>query len=373
MQRRHIMAIKRVTILFFCVVFLILGVWFHLKSPPQVQSSLPRDSSQQLPESVEKALETIQQNVDYAMRPYGSLNNADKEQLKSFFTAISIMNYVQSHISSTQYGFILYYFPIQLPKTLEECFSKGAGICGHHSWAFLVLARKLGLPARSVEFYWTSSNGQPNSHAAVEVKYGGEWRYFDVTWSTFFIPPGRAGILNESDVLSFKEVQALSDIETYRITNQSILAYRIHIIAGINVFEYIRKSRSILFGKEGRIYFEPDKIGDKLVFTPMHKPNYIGAVLDYSDGGVGRTTALLTGVGNKKKLTIHVLTVHKNCTIRVSRGRKVKKMRTSFPTPGPIEFSLGSPDSPNDEVQIEVIPENPDRVGCITFKQIAAE
>jgi hypothetical protein len=73
------------------------------------------------------------------------------------------------------------------------------GRCGHRATVFLQLARRAGLEARRVQFERFGDGG----HAAAEVRYGGGWHYFDVTYAGYFRKDG--------EILSFDEIRAAAD------------------------------------------------------------------------------------------------------------------------------------------------------------------
>ena len=109
-----------------------------------------------------------------------------------FFSALATANFVQARMSSLNYS-ILSVEKKKLPTNVEECLEKRAGICGNHVAAFLEIAKRLGLRARPVEFYFRGDKPQKNhSHICAEVYYGGRWRIFDITWGTYFHKPGGA-------------------------------------------------------------------------------------------------------------------------------------------------------------------------------------
>lgn len=59
----------------------------------------------------------------------------------------------------------------------------GFALCGGKSYVFVMLCRKVGIPARYVGSMYMSTLG---SHAASEVFYEGRWHLYDATYGMFF-------------------------------------------------------------------------------------------------------------------------------------------------------------------------------------------
>ncbi|MGH7232096.1 MAG: transglutaminase domain-containing protein [Nitrospiraceae bacterium] len=213
----------------------------------------------------------------------------DRTSLKEFTTALATMNYVQSRVSSTQYGYLSYRKERPLPTSDELCLLYEAGICGNQISVFLSLLSSLGLTARSLEFYWHNDHGIPMSHIAAEVNVGGKWVFFDVTWGAYYKRyPHSRGHKYFIDALSFAEVRLLEDAAKHRVTNSSNLAFRLQEENGIDPFSYIHSAHSALVGKTGVIYpalinnNEGDNGGQRVRLQGI--PDYIGTASDYSTG-----------------------------------------------------------------------------------------
>lgn len=70
----------------------------------------------------------------------------------------------------------------QVEFTAAQSFAAGRGVCQDHSHVFITCARYLGIPARYVSGYLsTSDNDQVESHAWVEVWISNRWISFDVS------------------------------------------------------------------------------------------------------------------------------------------------------------------------------------------------
>jgi len=376
-QRRRILAVA----LILAALVVVVCLWSPggggaVKDPSSSRGAgaVKAPSSSPTTDLIQEALVFIRRDAEYIMNRFPGIDPAEAEALRGFALANAIMNYVQSRVSSTQYYYIWHADRAALPKTVEECLAKHAGICGHHAWVFLTLAKRLALPARGVEFYWTGRDGAHLSHATVEVKYGGKWRFFDVSWGTFFAAkPGAPGSRALWDILSIDEVRALDDIDRHRITNEAVVAYRLYLAREFRPFEYVKAARSILHGKEGSVYFDPIRDGKVLTFRPEGKPDYIGTVLDYGGIGTGRTTAVLTGAANRSKVTIHVRAVaNRRGTLRVKRGDQTKSLNLSDLKPGPVEVDLG-PSGPGDEIHLDAIASEPGKICYVCFTSVVVE
>ncbi len=215
--------------------------------------------------------------------------DVDQRRLAEFSLALSAVNLVQNSVSSTRYGYVAATSPASLPKNDEEALGRGIGICGNQVSVFLDLATRVGLKARSLEFYWNNREGVPSSHIAAEVKIGGKWAFFDITWGTYFKANLRgSGDRSFVDILSFAEVKNLKNRFAHAVTNAANLAFRLQIAKGIDPFEYIDQAKTVLVAKEGEVLLPSAilaAVGWNIV--PKDLPTYIGLAPDYSTGNVG--------------------------------------------------------------------------------------
>jgi hypothetical protein len=100
--------------------------------------------------------------------------------------AQAAMDYVVEHVSPTAYGY-LEIFGGQLPASNPDAvLGAQAGLCGGAALVFAAIVKRLGLGARSVQFYYDDPDSTPDSHIAVEVSYDSGWHYFDPTFGVFF-------------------------------------------------------------------------------------------------------------------------------------------------------------------------------------------
>lgn len=99
--------------------------------------------------------------------------------------AMMAVRFVSTRISAMRYGQIVHEEGARI-ETTDDAIAHQAGICGHHAEAALRLLRRLGLTARSVQFYRVGPSGA-DSHIVVEVLIDGKWRMMDVTWRAWFL------------------------------------------------------------------------------------------------------------------------------------------------------------------------------------------
>lgn len=227
------------------------------------------------------------------------------ESSRQYLTALATMNYVQSRVSSTQYGYLAKWSPKQVPTTDQACLTSGAGICGNQVSVFLNLAKRLDLRARSVEFYWKSPRGVPSSHVAAEVEVGDRWEFFDVTWGTVY-KRDAARSRGSLEALSIAELMALPNPRAYRITNESVLAYQCMVAAGFDAFEYLDHAKSVIVGKEGVIHssLDDDVATGVSRFVPAELPAYVGVAADYSTGHLGNLALELSSPRAVRSVTM---------------------------------------------------------------------
>jgi transglutaminase superfamily protein len=149
-----------------------------------------------IPEPLAVAVEQVRREVAYAERYDGGVPYAHGR-----LVAQAAMDYVVEHVSPTAYGY-LEIFGGQLPgSSPDAALGAQAGICGDAALVFAAIVKRLGLPARSVQFYYDDPGSVPDSHIAVEVSYDGSWHYFDPTYAVFWTD-------TTGDVLSIADVRA---------------------------------------------------------------------------------------------------------------------------------------------------------------------
>jgi len=115
--------------------------------------------------------------------------------------SLSAMNYVVGHVSTGAYGY-LEVFGGTLPTARpDSILGTQAGICGHAALSFAAIVRHFGYAVRSVQFYYSTPEGTPDSHIADEVFYDGAWHFFDPTFGVFWTDPS-------GQVMSITDVRA---------------------------------------------------------------------------------------------------------------------------------------------------------------------
>jgi hypothetical protein len=226
---------------------------------------------------------------------YASATGAQAEYL----LALSALNYIQSRISPYRYH--------ELPVTErqadpEQALAAQAGICGHQVNAFLEIGRRLGLVTRPIEIYFRSARGR-ESHVGAEVFWEAEWRYFDVTWGSFFREPEG----EPSAVLSFAEVAARPDRGRLAITNSANLVFQAYLHAGLEPFAYIGDSGNRIVIVDGHGTVEPDAEhhGGKVAYSLAGMPNFVGIARGYG-GRLGNVDLRFSLPATAKRLSVSV-------------------------------------------------------------------
>jgi hypothetical protein len=100
--------------------------------------------------------------------------------------ALSAMDYVVGHVSTGAYGYLEIYGGSLPDATADAVLDSQAGICGHASLTFAAILEYFGYDVRSVQFYYSTPDGTPDSHIGVGVSYDGAWHYFDPTFGTYW-------------------------------------------------------------------------------------------------------------------------------------------------------------------------------------------
>lgn len=117
---------------------------------------------------------------------------------KGQLVATSAMNYVEGHVSTGAFGYlVMNSLPVPIWQ-VNAVLGAQAGICGTQVRVFAAIVTRLGYPVRSVEFYWTLTDGTPDNHIAAEVYYDGGWHYFDSTFGAYWAD-GSGNILSVTD------------------------------------------------------------------------------------------------------------------------------------------------------------------------------
>lgn len=201
-----------------------------------------------------------------------------------YLYALATMNYVQAKLSPANHFRLT--TAGRLPALLdpEKCLEVEAGLCGHHVDTFDKVFKKC-LPKatlRAVEFYLhDEKNGMNRNHVVIEVLYKQHWRFFDVSWGTFFLRRNAEGA---DDVLSVDQVRALARAgRSWRdlgITNASQIGFRRYLFAQADPFDYLYwPDTDLLVAPESTIHLRPD--AGKTSYSLQNIAPNIGFVTEY--------------------------------------------------------------------------------------------
>ena len=254
-----------------------------------------------------------------------------------------------------------------LPQSPDECLSQEAGICGSQIATFLVLAERLGIRARSVEFYLQGETPDENSsHICAEVFYKEDWHFFDVTWGTVFRKPGT----DRDDVLSITEILAAEAAHDLADSNQTDLWFQQWTEAGFDPLVYVDwKPIDVLRGHSGTIHLraaEPEAGVAK--YVPVHQPNHVGRTPSSVDGG--SVELRLTGIRKSPhRITIDVLGVGGTGTLVVGQGENAVEVPFTEIKTGELTLSLETVDTEG-ELPLNVKTGQPDEIGYLVFREI---
>lgn len=240
------------------------------------------------------AYEHVQTEISYAAevaadRESGEahVSAADLEILR----AIALVRYVSNRMSPARYGGLS--FAGKAPVSTWDAIQNGAGLCGNHAEAAIRLARRLGLEARAVQFYRYGQSGL-NSHIVVEIFAGGAWRFFDVSYRTWFLRRGGG----ELAIASYEDIAASGPDAFERRTDEAALTLVLNRMQRGNVFEYLSPwpQRFVLVDMGGEARFKLSDTDDALSWDLRGVPNYVGRAYEYGrPAGAALTIALDTG------------------------------------------------------------------------------
>ncbi|MBI3409378.1 MAG: hypothetical protein HY040_13640 [Planctomycetes bacterium] len=288
------------------------------------------------------AVETIKQQARY-------LASISSPETEPFFQALALVNWIQTNVNTAQYGYLILE-KAELPQTRQDCVLQRAGICGNQTEVFLALAKEVGLTVRTVQVFWDSPSCGPSSHISVEVFYGGKWRFFDLSFGTYFQALAKSGEAPPvHEILSFREARNLPEPQLRKLTNQISPAYLSYLNRGDDPFEYLAMGHSVLSGKNGTIHLtaaksDTDKspaAGKKRrVFAPDGIADFFGHVPDYPGGPIGTTTVSLADPGTAATVTIRVRNSAGTGAVHVSWGNERVEKLLCAPGPTVLVFDL---------------------------------
>ena len=322
--------------------------------------SLPASGQQPESSPVDAAAKLLQRQVaHFGDRPHGLSHD--------YYAATAVMNYVQSRVSPLNYSMLIRAGE-QPPQNPDECLVRGAGICGSQVAVFLALAERIGLQARSVEFYLQGETPDENSsHIAVEVFYDEDWHFFDVTWGTVFRKPDAA----RDDVLSITEILAADSPRDLAESNETDLWFQQWIEAGLDPLVYVDwKPTDVLRGHSGTIHLRAtaEQDGDDATYVPVHQPNHVGRPPSSVDGG-SIELRLIDIHSRPHRITIEVLGVAGTGTLVVGTEKDAIQLELSEIDPGELSLSLERV-AVEDELSVSVTTGDPQEIGYLVFQKI---
>lgn len=184
-------------------------------SAAQAQAASLQARFAAIPTPLTVAVQQVQHEVAWAAGSYPAGQLA----------AISAMDYVVGHVSTAAYGYLeKNSLPLLAGSDASDAalansaLAAQAGICGQAAATFAAMLTQLGYQVRSVQFYWKLPSGVPDSHIAVEVRYGAGWHFFDPTFGLFWT--GAKG-----NVLSISEVRAASGAQHRDTEHKDMTAF----------------------------------------------------------------------------------------------------------------------------------------------------
>ncbi|MDP6443916.1 MAG: transglutaminase domain-containing protein [Pirellulaceae bacterium] len=288
---------------------------------------------------------------------------------REFLFTVATMNYVQSRVSPLEYA-RLSKEQKKLPATPEECLAARAGICGGQVQTAREILRRLEIRNRPVEFYMRGATpAQNHSHIGLEVYYRDGWRFFDITWGTFF--RGRGGRADE--VLSIEQVLDTENVAALAVTNNSDLWFQQWTAAGLDPFEYLRAdNQDVIVGRAGRIHLRPATDSKPArIYTPTHQPNFVGRNSSAADSGA--LSFRLIAVGRDHRvLTISVSGVA-GSGVLVVEGETGKVERSLRELRKAGDHRLDVSKLTGESLTISVRPDSPQGVGYVVFERISLQ
>jgi hypothetical protein len=233
-----------------------------------------------------------------------NLNSSDDLQRRyRIAVAFAAMDYVQSHESSALYGFDAASSNFVIPASVSAALSRGIGICGNQVAAYEAILRKLKVPVRHVQLWYTGAHGERESHILAEVEWDRRWHLFDVTWGAYF--PS-----SKSTELSPDPLPLMGVLERRKmarpIYNPNDPAIRAQFEAGYDPFAYLNgRDLGITIDDVGQVLVKPaEHRGDALVEGFQNIPNFVGFNRPHARNG--GTTFLFLGLRGRFDVSIKV-------------------------------------------------------------------
>lgn len=207
--------------------------------------------------------------------------------------AMMAVRFVSTRISAMRYGQIVYEEGTPIATT-DDAIAYQAGICGHHAEAALRLLRRLGLTARSVQFYRMGPSGA-DSHIVIEVLIDGKWRMMDVTWRAWFLrdPDNPLDLVSGADLA--KHGRAAFTARRDETGVHSIVMKLADHAPGAapvsDVLSYLDPwpNKVTLYGQAGTVRL-PVK---DATWSPAQTPSFVGRTLDAGELSRGTLNVVL--------------------------------------------------------------------------------
>lgn len=198
----------------------------------------------------------------------------DSEAFKAYY-AIEAMNAVPYIASSARYSLrkTLMKEDFKSPgRTANDFARAGYGICGEHAILFTGLLDQVGIKNRMIQLFYTK-DGQRNIHVAAEVFINGQWRFFDSTWSAFFLK-------NPADPLSFASIaELLSGIRAKPVKNHA-QTWGYQYSRSLDPYEYLTANPSVIYGTDSGVIRLSDVNPSDKAIQLNSIPKFIGDKID---------------------------------------------------------------------------------------------
>jgi len=367
---------KIILVIVILITLLVLLTWFVL----QTKANNFQTHQNRLPENILKdnkiskrtiqgkfdlkeTVNTLRIETNCAYDDVIKLRKQSSTELpKEFFQAVSIMNWVQTNISPFIWQDI-YLKEARSISTLEDSLRYGAGECGGQVLVYCKIAKELGLKTRTIQIYSISKTNESN-HITVEVWFNNKWNFFDITNGTFF----RKQNSKIFEVMSFDEVQNVSNPFVYAISNRASLIFQRQGLEEKNPIDYIiSPSKDIIVSGMGVINFEPIKNQCFL----GGRPNYIGKTwFEYSDS-IGEISYKIKNINDKKVLKLNIEAIGgMNGKLVVKAKEKIIKVDLKYPQKGLMKIDISKLDLSNG---ITLYTESELKIFYVVFKSISVE
>jgi hypothetical protein len=240
----------------------------------------------------ERAINYVRSEASSAAQTKDSSNTKFR-----YYAALSALNFVQTNLSGVRYNDYLG-SPALKGLNVERAFRLMIGECGNQYEAFATILRALKIPVRQVQLFYTDDRRNHVGHVIPEVRWGGKWHMFDVSFG--FVPIGEK---NRFDVLSFSELRA--GVPYKAMVNQNAVALQ-RASEFTDVF-YWRTTLNLDYLIEGRGTIRPyiDHRGqDGIVFGMQNLPEEVGK-MPY-DGGKTGDIRFAVSAPTEMEMVIHV-------------------------------------------------------------------